>query len=333
MPKGPVTVSKSIETHSLLVYFYSTGRKMPFKKKNEAQRGRPREKGGYKSLSKDETAEYHLTKMRESRSKAPKPPSQTPEQPNSRADRSMNRAGQASCHGDTVESSEPTSSKVGRPPVSGETAMTPNTRRNRKTIQAAKRRHTKSVSQTRLKVAKTLWTERKSKNSQNVDDSSDEEESNSTNDDSDADGSRSPNQQDDETEPSDQQDFNAEGDHSRAQLYRHQSALRGTWTYNNFDNLRFLQCYLTNIKFTGSILDELNKIVIDEGRGNLSVRQIRYKVTKLKNSIKNPTDNDTINLIKYWLGLLLDHPEKERLFDDASIDIDEQYIPLSLIHI
>ena len=110
---------------------------MPFKKKNQAKRGKPREEGGNKSLTKEETAEYHLAKMRESHSKAPQPPFQTPEQPPSRADRASNHAGQASSQRDTVESSKPTSSKIGRPPISGETAKTANTQHKMKSKQQA----------------------------------------------------------------------------------------------------------------------------------------------------------------------------------------------------
>ena len=109
--------------------------------------------------------------------------------------------------------------------------------------------------------------------------------------------------------------------HSTATIYCHCSSLRGCLTFNAVDNSRILMSYVSPFPFITSFSDELNKIVIADGY--LNERQIRYRVKKLNDSIICPTENDVKLLVKYWLGLLLEHPLIERLFIVPSVNIEE----------
>ena len=114
---------------------------------------------------------------------------------------------------------------------------------------------------------------------------------------------------------------------SRATQFRYRAALQGGLSFNPLDNLRILIGFLNGIKFPGPMRDELKKITLTKDEGHLNQRQIRYRVKKLIDKISNPSETSVTLLLKHWLGLLFEHPQIEKLFSDASVDIDQKYLP------
>ena len=232
--------------------------------------------------------------------------------------------------------------------------MTPNTRRGSRRSQQKTRRHKAKVSSIRSKISKSLWQKDKAENDElamsmtpvlmrvmmvmrvmmsDHDLSSDDNAVH----DSDAVTLHTPpasNENNthipavDSDVPGTSSSANVENSvgHSTATIYCHCSSLRGCLTFNAVDNSRILMSYVSPFPFITSFSDELNKIVIADGY--LNERQIRYRVKKLNDSIICPTENDVKLLVKYWLGLLLEHPPIERLFIVASVNIEE-YLPHS----
>ena len=328
---------------------------MPFTKEGKVKKGRP--KGtlttGFTDMTDEEKKKYKSEVVRKHRAKsvpslsATKSSASNPS-PTKRRRTLLQNISPAT----TEEADQPSSSKQGRPPISGEKAMTPNTRRGRRRSQQKTRRHKAKVSSIRSKISKSLWQKDKPENNKladeydsssdegNDDDESDHDLSSDDNavHDSDAQTLHTPpasNENNthipavDSDVPGTSSSANMKNSvgHAPSTIYRHRSSLRGCLTFNAVDNLRILMSYVSRFLFITSFSDELNKIVIADG--HLNERQIRYRVKKLNDSIICPTENDVKLLVKYWLGLLLEHPPIERLFIVASVNIEE-YLPHSL---
>ena len=115
----------------------------------------------------------------------------------------------------------------------------------------------------------------------------------------------------------------------RRQYYRHRSALQGSFTSDSVDNLKMLIYFLNTNNSTSSLQKELLKIKTSEG--HLNVRQIRYRVKKLRDKLKKMKEDQLTKLLRYWVGELLDDPKIERLFSECSVLIDTEYMPRSII--
>ena len=65
--------------------------------------------------------------------------------------------------------------------------------------------------------------------------------------------------------------------------------------------------------------------------GHLSQRQIRYRVQKIHENLCRASQTDMDMILKYWLGVLLEAPCIESLLSNASVELDEQYLPKSVL--
>ena len=127
-------------------------------------------------------------------------------------------------------------------------------------------------------------------------------------------------------QPSNQEALNA-----MSRYYRYCSLLQGSLTAHSSDNLQLLLNFIStrSAKFPGSLKQELLKVksVI----GHLSQWQIRYRVQKIHENLCRASQTDMDMLLKYWLGVLLEDPCIESLLSNASVELDEQYLPKSVL--
>ena len=90
-----------------------------------------------------------------------------------------------------------------------------------------------------------------------------------------------------------------------------------------------MMIYLVNLSTCHNPLQiELKKIQIESG--DLSIRQIHYRVDKLLNRLPNLNETESKTLLRYWFGLLLDNVLVEQLLNDFSVVIPQEYIPQSI---
>ena len=329
---------------------------MPFTKKDNAKKGRP-VSTGFSNLPKEDKAAYKHVKVQEHRSRkqssvtdepgvqAPSSSGQctTSSRISSTGSRTLRSAANAKTQAlpehSPLTSPSDESTKRGRRPLSGENAMTPRTLRKRKTAQQQTYRKKAKVKEVRSVIAKSLWTKRQA--TENVSDTGESNEDSDASDETEGENIAVEESGSGETEVQETSDASPDDSDvsldksqmdevSRTTMFRYRTALQGLLSHDAIDNLRFLIFFLHRIKFSGSIKEELRKVAIDAKMGHLNERQIRYKCDKLLDKI-DPTENNVTLLVRHWLGLLLEHPQIEKLLSDASVNIEHQYLPQNLI--
>ena len=250
---------------------------MPFQKSTK-KRGRKPEKDGYNTLNDVEKKKYHKA-VKEFRADDPST--------------SLLTTSTSSPH-------TPKKKSTGSPPITGATAMTPTTLRNRK-------RYTMKV---KRKTERQKLIPQASRNPDN-----------STTDDSDP-----------EVIVPDEEADTAVGETastpatSKKHIYRRKCKLRGILVANAFDNMRLLIMYQKESGFHHG-LKELEKVDLSA----YTIKPFRYRRRCLHKLFSSRKNDVKIELIKYWLDIILKNPAVRGQLQRFNVIIPEELIPRSVV--
>ena len=274
--RGGVKV-KIVFVDILLLLFLA----MPFQK-NTKKRGRKPETGGYNILDDVEKKNYHHKAVHKYRGESPSTSSSTPS--------TSHHTPQKKC--------------PGRPGITGATAMTPTTLRNRKKYLMKQKRKTEK----RRLIAQT---------SRNADDSV------------------SPSSSDDSTpEMSDLDAHTIGGDNEQTPasvqsmvafkkaVYRKKCKLRGILTADQLDNMRLLVLLQNESDFHPG-LKEFEKVDLSY----YNLKYFRHRKDRLHELFSSMKDNIKMELVKYWLDNIFKSPAVTGLLQSFNVVIPDELLP------
>lgn len=260
---------------------------MGFPKKSQRS-GRKRKSGGYSTMNDEEKRAYHASATRRTRSTDVSPPPTT-----APASAAANRP------------RTPTKSP-GRPPITGVTAMTPTTLRNRKRYLMRQKRKTER----RRLIAQRACT--------------------STSNDSPASSNSDSMDTSDDEMSEDEQSVSNLGDSadsiSKKYIYRRKCRLRGILTGDLTDSMNLLISFQNDFHLHPD-LDEVGKIIIPP----TYERYFWHRKKRLNDLFTSMEHSVKIELIKYWLNIIFESPAVIGLFQFHNILIPDSLLPKTFI--